>query len=238
MERVGGRRNLSRVGWASNDDLSRLANTANNPNAVGQRARHATSSATPPAQPMDLQEAWNLLRGVVAHWIEEDLANGAASTQALCMKSAHGANWTRAAIGHNGRAMAQSTTDDFARRYFDEWRVLRSGTRPERLAMRDADDRPSDALFEMLHTADEPDRAWPIILTLVAEAPGDEALAFVAAGPLEDLIQKHGDAFADRIVERAQADARFRSALRGVWGWENVSESLRSRVFELLCAPS
>lgn len=135
-------------------------------------------------------------------------------------------------------AMTQSTTDDFARRYFDEWRVLRSGTRLERLATRDADDRPSDALFEMLHTANEPERAWPIVLALVAEAPDDEALAFVAGGPLEDLIQKHGDAFADRIVERARSDPRFRSALGGVWGWENVSESLRSRLFEVLGAPS
>lgn len=133
--------------------------------------------------------------------------------------------------------MTGSEMDDLVRRYFEEYRVLFvSGTRPERLALRDAEDRASDALHDMLHISKEAETAWPFILALVDSAPSDEALAFVAAGPLEDLIQMYGDDFADRMVERARRDARFRSALRDVWGWERVSEPLRNRVFELLGA--
>ena len=95
--------------------------------------------------------------------------------------------------------------DDFIRRYFEDWRVLRSGNRAERLAVRDAEDQP-DEQIEMLHTLTEPERAWPVILALIEAAPNEEALAFVAAGPLEDLIQSHGDDFADRIIERARRD--------------------------------
>lgn len=132
--------------------------------------------------------------------------------------------------------MTANDTDDFTRRYFVEWQVLVSGTRPERLRMEQAAHRPSDVLYRMLHTANEPELAWPIILALVEAAPNHEAIAFVAAGPLEDLVQNYGDEFGDRIVERARDDAAFRSALRGVWGWERVSESLRTRIFELLGA--
>jgi hypothetical protein len=107
--------------------------------------------------------------------------------------------------------------DDFIRRYFQDWRVLRSGNRAERLAVRDAEDQPTDEQIEMLHTLTEPERAWPVILALIEAAPNEEALAFVAAGPLEDLIQSHGNDFADRIIERARRDPRFRSALRDVW---------------------
>lgn len=77
------------------------------------------------------------------------------------------------------------------------------------------------------------DRAWPIILALIEHAPDDEALAFVATGPLEDLIHRHGQRIGDQIVEQARRDPRFRQALGDVWGWEGVPEPLRGRLLIL-----
>jgi hypothetical protein len=71
-------------------------------------------------------------------------------------------------------------------------------------------------------------------LALVELAPDDAALAYVAAGPLEDLVREHLERFADRLVEQARRDPRFRDALKGVWGWENVDPGIRRRLFDAM----
>jgi hypothetical protein len=62
-----------------------------------------------------------------------------------------------------------------------------------------------------------PERAWPLIKEAVRLSPNDRVLAFVAAGPLEDLIRLHARQFIDRIEAAASSDNRFRWALSGVW---------------------
>ncbi len=62
----------------------------------------------------------------------------------------------------------------------------------------------------------EPERAWPVLLRLVAEIP-DELLEHAGAGELENFVKRHASAFGDRIEARALADARFREALSHVW---------------------
>jgi hypothetical protein len=52
---------------------------------------------------------------------------------------------------------------------------------------------------------------------LINKAPSDEALAYVAAGPLEDLLAFHGPAVIDYVTVAARADARLQLALSGVW---------------------
>lgn len=63
-----------------------------------------------------------------------------------------------------------------------------------------------------------PEKAWPIILALVQEAPSDSLLALVAAGPLENLLCRHGCEFIERIEAEALAHEKFRKCLRAVWG--------------------
>lgn len=65
-----------------------------------------------------------------------------------------------------------------------------------------------------------PDEAWQIVCALVDKAANDETLAYVAAGPLEDLLKKHGPAVIDRVEEKSSNDPRFQLALSGVWGIE------------------
>lgn len=62
-----------------------------------------------------------------------------------------------------------------------------------------------------------PHEAWPFVLQLIGLAP-DESLAYVAAGPLEDFLCEHGDAFLSALRSAAENDARLRQALCGVWG--------------------
>lgn len=63
----------------------------------------------------------------------------------------------------------------------------------------------------------DPDDGWRITCILINKAPSNEALAYVAAGPLEDLLKKHGLAVIDPIEEEARQNDRLRLALSGVW---------------------
>lgn len=80
--------------------------------------------------------------------------------------------------------------------------------------------------FERVHdlVSNDPDPAWRLIERLVAEAPDDDILGSVAAGPLEDFISDHGVHFIDRIERWAAGDARFRRCLGGVWQSETPDE--------------
>lgn len=65
----------------------------------------------------------------------------------------------------------------------------------------------------------EPDKALELTLMLLKKAgDDDELLAYVAAGPLEDLLKMHGFQMIDRIDQEANGDSRLQLALSGVWG--------------------
>ena len=83
---------------------------------------------------------------------------------------------------------------------------------------------------------DDPERAWPLICEIIRRiSPKDEdILAYVAAGPLEDLLVRHPYAFIDRIEIRATKDAHFRRAISVVWGWKSIPSEVRTRLDRLL----
>ena len=63
------------------------------------------------------------------------------------------------------------------------------------------------------------DDLWHFVLIAIEQADFDDtqALALIAAGPLEDLVRYAIDEVEPRIVERVKADAKFRRVLTGVW---------------------
>ena len=61
-----------------------------------------------------------------------------------------------------------------------------------------------------------PDVLWPILLELISRAP-DRHLGYIAAGIVEDFLSRWGDRVIDAGEAEANADARFRRVLRGVW---------------------
>jgi len=78
----------------------------------------------------------------------------------------------------------------------------------------------------------DPDAAWPLIVEIVNDAADDPTLAYIAAGPLEELIVLHSSAVIDRIESTAATNGQLRRALGGVWVQGNVP----SQVFERLAA--
>ena len=67
----------------------------------------------------------------------------------------------------------------------------------------------------------EPLRGLELTLKLLRLCKNDKALAYVAAGPLENLFVYHGKHIIDRITKEADKDVRIQLALSGVWLKEN-----------------
>jgi hypothetical protein len=61
------------------------------------------------------------------------------------------------------------------------------------------------------------DLAWEITLLLLRKAETDEALGYVAAGPLEDIVDGYGDRALDRLEQACDNDSRLQFALSGIW---------------------
>jgi hypothetical protein len=64
--------------------------------------------------------------------------------------------------------------------------------------------------------AGAPDIAWELVTHLIDIAPSERALRYFAAGPLEDLLSKHGPYLIARAEERARENPVFLRALRVV----------------------
>lgn len=77
---------------------------------------------------------------------------------------------------------------------------------------------------------DGPERAWPVILELIARAPDDEGLAFIGSSAIEDLVNQAGARFADRIEAQSDADTRFAQALAFVWPNADVPDRVRALI--------
>src|SRR4051794_4458229 len=56
----------------------------------------------------------------------------------------------------------------------------------------------------------DPALAWTVILGIVHRAPSDGVFDLVAAGPLEDLIARHGERMIGLIEQRVQGDEALR----------------------------
>jgi hypothetical protein len=61
-----------------------------------------------------------------------------------------------------------------------------------------------------------PERAWPIILSLIRQVPND-LLELIGAGELEVFVRRHATDYIAQIEERARSDPRFLAALSEVW---------------------
>jgi hypothetical protein len=76
----------------------------------------------------------------------------------------------------------------------------------------------------------DPDSAWPLMLEMIRLADNDQVLAYIAAGPLENLVVLHGPHVIDRIEAWAAADGKFRRALTGVWVEGFVPDDIKRRL--------
>jgi hypothetical protein len=89
-----------------------------------------------------------------------------------------------------------------------------------------------EAMWDLV--ARDPEGAWSILLELIGRADGDRALAYIAAGPLENFLVAHGERFLPLVEAEAGRNAKFRRALVGVWGENRMSEDLARRLRALV----
>jgi hypothetical protein len=73
-----------------------------------------------------------------------------------------------------------------------------------------------------------PEDCWLTILEILSRKPSEEVLGTLAAGALEDLIERDGPAFIERIEHQALRDSAFRRLLGGVW--ESSTPAVWARV--------
>jgi hypothetical protein len=90
---------------------------------------------------------------------------------------------------------------------------------------------------EVTYTIEGPDSemAFQLVVALVEKAP-NELLNYIAAGPIEDLLCKHGPKVIARVLKTANDSAKMRFALHGVWGqtrmdpdvWRRLQHAIQS----------
>lgn len=85
------------------------------------------------------------------------------------------------------------------------------------------------ALLEAVIEA-EPALGFAATRAALAACESPEDVALIAAGPLEELIARHGAALIDEIEALAKTAPRFAYALTGVWPREQAKGFLWARV--------
>ena len=79
-----------------------------------------------------------------------------------------------------------------------------------------------------------PERAWLITLEMISRTTDQAALAYIAVGPLEDILAYHGEIFIERIENLARKDPHFCLAVCGVWGQSRFKPAIYDRIQKLL----
>ena len=79
---------------------------------------------------------------------------------------------------------------------------------------------------------EKPLEAQEIIIKLITKAPDDKTLAFIAAGPLEDLLVHHGEKVIDWAEENTRQNNKFAKALSCVWK-NNIKDGVWERIVKL-----
>jgi len=64
---------------------------------------------------------------------------------------------------------------------------------------------------------EQPDLCWELILKTLNTDESTLVLENLAAGPLEDLLAKHGASVIERVEHEARKNPKFASLLGGVW---------------------
>ena len=93
------------------------------------------------------------------------------------------------------------------------------------------DDDPDFWSFEKLDDLiwKEPEEAWLVILEILRRDTSTPIMEILSAGPLEDLLVRHGDDFIERVEAEALSNKDFASLLGGVWQ-NAMSDELYVRV--------
>ena len=91
--------------------------------------------------------------------------------------------------------------------------------------------RSSDHVYDLMDDLvfDDPERGLVVINEILQSTDKDRDIQDLAAGPLEDLLVRHGSLIIDRVEELATSEEKFKHLLGGVWQ-NTMSDDLWSKV--------
>lgn len=75
-----------------------------------------------------------------------------------------------------------------------------------------------------------PQTALGLITSILPLFTEDSVIAVFAAGPLEDLLKKHGTQVIDQVEAEAERNERFRYLLSGIWGGSRIDPEVWRRL--------
>ena len=115
---------------------------------------------------------------------------------------------------------------NFTEAYWRRYVLMFRGNREQRLAAGEldwADDEVREALGD-------PVKAVGLLVRLADAAPDAQALSYLGAGPVEDLLVDPSPAIVDEIEQAARRNKHFRYALQCAWFDDQVSPAVRNRL--------
>ena len=118
--------------------------------------------------------------------------------------------------------MADRTGDGLAEAWIEYFQL------PEGAQESSGDRSAFEQLYDLV--CDHPEAAWTIIQELWALNQTDRMLAIIAAGPLEDLLCRHGSDFIERIEQLAEQDPILKKLLGAVWGRNRMADDVWRRL--------
>lgn len=74
---------------------------------------------------------------------------------------------------------------------------------------------------------DAPEKAFEFVLQVLRQNHTSHILEVLSAGPLEDILTKHGERMIDRVEAEARSNPIFATLLGGVWQNEMSDEVWR-----------
>ena len=110
----------------------------------------------------------------------------------------------------------------------DEWLIWAAWTTDPKNEGQDNPDLVGFDEFDWV-VREHPEHAWQAILATVSDPRAKPHIGTLAAGPMEDLLSFHGEAFIDRIEATALSNPNFAWMLGGVWQFK-MSEEVWRRV--------
>jgi hypothetical protein len=104
--------------------------------------------------------------------------------------------------------MTQDELSNLADNWIRYWYVPRESPEAEATAW-------ATDLYDLEY--DDPETLWLLILAIHAKDQSWRIRKVLSAGPVEDLLAKHGERFIDRVEAEARKSPKFAKLLGGVW---------------------
>ena len=83
------------------------------------------------------------------------------------------------------------------------------------------------------------DEGFAVVHALIDRAADEAAIFYISAGPLEELLARHGPQVIDRLLEIGGKDPKMRLALaRGVWGRNRIGSDVQEKLSRFANTPA